>query len=925
MPRIDNNQSVQNANKTTAAESGRIGKRSVEASGGLPRLDRIKGTEPPRGNFLTRAFESEQTKMTRTARSVDQHTGKLLGALDRPPGQALNSKALLSEIVTLRKHFDYMSEVSGKPVEPTGTLQLALAGRLGAMDNQQVMNLHRTFLSEDTTQLRSGLEGEIARNPANKEAKQCLEDLGVIEATLLMEIAGRVARSESRTPIAPLQERLAARGGHDEHGALVAAQGRGAVAVATQTAKLSDKGLEALVESGGRAAALHDKSLGADAASRLERKGFELNAREVGDTMRAADLTMNFNLNDFFGIGRAVKTIDDCTTMRNMFQWGVKPDENNIGALKRDMTERQFFESLQRSELDPDSRPMYGALNVGRQSKGGGDFYGASYFVLKPEVKQRCTYTIDDTFNVPLCKATPENLAALGEKINQLLPKLSEKGRTFLTEENGKNLQKLLAKLESNGEFTTTDLSQAINGMFGGSSGLSPEDTDRVAILIQGTLIDEHATHAQVTGYDNMENLLSHLGESRLNTMMMAAESPSKGNFRLGNYIEAQIHGTVAFNEDVAAMRISINDLEDVARASNGAYTAETAREKLVGFCEKNGIELSFYDDSADEINQEVMENQDASRKFMQTHADPEIRVRQQRDTSAALNAFIDDANTGPTGLTALLNSTCTDLGLNATDLNAVNIGRIKQDIAAAVGKASENGLHAVDANKIRDVARQATHKFVQTKADLLAEVDKLQIPAENKAVLRAFALGSSTLNSAKMLQEVAQSSLSCSAMLRMFADLPDLTDATRLDSVLGTLREFVADNGARLEDVFGALGKEWGRDDRMLYTERAASLGASIANLDKEALGKLYNQLTSAAGQELTDALRADARGTDATQNTRQTMADTLDLLTVMIGRELGKSRPEVENDQRHAMRFNSMQEVPATIQHSFEKLSLI
>jgi hypothetical protein len=341
----------------------------------------------------------------------------------------------------------------------------------------------------------------------------------------------------------------------------------------------------------------------------------------------------------------------------------------------------------------------------------------------------------------------------------------------------------------------------------------------------------------------------------------------------------------------------------------------------LTDFCEKNGIELSFYDDGDQSIDREQTRNESSLEKYQQAHGDPEIRTRQHRETQSALNAFVDVSNTGPNGFSHQLTTTCTRLGIDVTSLNPTNVARIRQELVAAVGKVSENGRNEVGAGRIEDIARQAIGKFIQAKVDLLAEVTRLPTSEENKSVFRSFVMGSSTLTQPKMLAEVAQSSFIATGMLHMFGDLQSLTDTTHLDNVMVTLQSFVTDTRRRLDNV----GKEWGRDDLMLHSERALSLGTSMAKLDPSALSALYAQLTSAAGQELIESLRADSRKTDQSTNMRISMADTLHLLTIMVGRELGKPRPEVESDLRHTLRYDSIQQAPEKFQQSLKNVGLI
>ena len=916
--KVGGDHQVHTGQRVQQEQTGKLGKRTVtKGQSETPRLDRIRGQQPPKGNILVRAFESVKTKMGRTARSLDTHAGKLFGALQRQPGQPLDAKSLLAEMKTLRNHFAQMEKVSGKTVDPTTTLQMALAGRLGGMDNKELLSAYSAFLSEDMTKLRSSLEKEVARNPGNVDAKRCLEDLGAIEATVVMEISGRVARGQG-DKVAPLQERIAQRASTPGREELLTAQQGLRKTDKQQTEKLGDKQLEMLVGAGARAAVRRDRS-GEQAEQRLQRKGYkDLSLRQVGDTMRDADLTINFNLEDFFGVKRDVKPMDDLSGMRNMFQWGARPSDNT-GALKRDLAERSFFETLERTELDPDSRPLYGAMNVGRLFRGAaGEGYGASYFVLKPGVKQRCTFTVDDTFNVALLSVNKENLRKYEDELQALLPKLSEKGRAFLTANDNANLKLLVAHFAGQkGPFSGYQMDHQIAAAVPGAGpALSIDDLDKLSVLTESTFLDREATRNRVVGFDNMEDILLDLDDERLDRMMMAVESPAKGNFRIGNYIEAQIHGPVSFSEDVGALRVAIGDLEDVCR--KGKLSPEEARRKLQDFCSRNGIELEIYDESDPAMTDEMDRRGTQYQRFHKEHFDPEIRKAQNQETQKALNDFLAKPLEDPEGLQTLLVGEANKLGFGEK-LNEGNLNRLRQNVANAVSKLSENGLVQVDAFKVTEIARQEALKLIQTKQGLLAELDKLEdLPREHKAQFRAFALASTTLTSPEMLRNLVDSAAAGRTLLALL----DTEEGRQPENLLKAMNRFAEDCGQRLNTVLANLRKEGGRDDRMLYVERSLSLGVTTCGLPKERLVELYTVLTSTALGDLRDALSiSDGPHPDA----RQTIADALAVLAFQVGRELGRSVPQVEQDLRHTVTLTKLTQVPKEMRSDLEKAGLL
>lgn len=930
MPHIEGLQSVQPQSPLQQNAPGQLGARQVRAGqSDLPRLDRITGAEPPKGNILIRAFESVPTKMDRTSRSVDKHTRLLLDTLDRPAGKSLDGKTLLRQIATLRNHYAQMSQLSGRTVDPSATLQLALAGRLGGMDNEKLMNVYRSFLSEDLTMLRSALRAEIFNNPGNIAAQNSLEDLGTIEAMLMMEISGRVARG-SGEDVPPLQDRLAAHLKTQDHASLIAFQSTLRTDAAAQTGRLNDKHLETLVEAGARSANLHDRSMANDASARLERKGIDLSTRQAGDALRAADLTMNFQLCDFLGIGWDTATIDSADSMRNMFHWGADPSNGQVGVLKRDTAERQFFGSLEKADLDPDSRPTYGALNLGRESKGSAFFYGASFFVLKPEVKQRSTYTMDDTFNIPQCKVTPEGMAKFDSELPALLPTLSDSARVFLSQEN--NIDKLKAALQEKGSFSTNKLEDSVKAALGNPAEMDKDDIDRLALFTQQVFIDRHATHAQIAGYDSMENLLTHVDDDRLSRMMLSASSPDTRNIGIGGYIEAQIHGRVAFDRDVQALRVSVHDVEKAAENSDGSLTEDAIRKKLADFCTRNGIELTYYDPQDESINLELVDNVDLLKEFEHAHADPEV-LKPQRDQ--ALNAFMDPSNADPDAdpdrFTGLLHSAARDTDIDVQTLAAEDLGMVRDIVRQQLLEHSDGSGYRFDKPMAQSVARKAIRNLL-VKQPMLATVRNLDMPAPHKETFRAFVLAS-TLNSPAMLTALHQSSRAGVALLQSLAGAPSLSEAGQLEPRLRELQAFV--HGCRdALDSLSTPDKPWGRDELMLYADRALSLSASLFTKDGGPATPLYSRLTSSDAMVLGDALQFDRKAdeevvggawADTVENTRRTMADALKLLTLKVGREAGHAVPDVEEDLAHEFTATSPDKIPPAVRQAMTALNLL
>jgi hypothetical protein len=107
------------------------------------------------------------------------------------------------------------------------------------------------------------------------------------------------------------------------------------------------------------------------------------------------------------------------TTIENLFVQGMYKNqfETHIsaGALSphkggsRDIWEKQLFGGAYfRKSTKHSERPKYGALNLLQSPDGPAPRFGSCYFLLKPELSHRCTFTYLDSHQIPKEKGTFE-------------------------------------------------------------------------------------------------------------------------------------------------------------------------------------------------------------------------------------------------------------------------------------------------------------------------------------------------------------------------------------------------------------------------------------------------------------------------------------------------------------------------------------
>ncbi len=163
------------------------------------------------------------------------------------------------------------------------------------------------------------------------------------------------------------------------------------------------------------------------ARRKLERLDLNLSVNEAMQYMQASDLTINFDPASFFRGQRE--------TIKNMWQISDIEHGTDWYQRKRDISEKRIFPPLLREEaLVPTTRPVYAALNIGRKMAGGAMMYGQSYFVLRDEVKRRCTYTPEDSFKIAVYVITNEAIdkLAIQDVPSEILDELrTSVGRKF--------------------------------------------------------------------------------------------------------------------------------------------------------------------------------------------------------------------------------------------------------------------------------------------------------------------------------------------------------------------------------------------------------------------------------------------------------------------------------------------------------------
>lgn len=98
----------------------------------------------------------------------------------------------------------------------------------------------------------------------------------------------------------------------------------------------------------------------------------------------------------------------DCGIYKSQFETGLSSGSvsAHLGGA-RDLWEKQLFGgAYQQSGVEHSHRPKYGALDLLAHPDGPAPRFGSCYFLLKPEVTKRCTFTYLDSHQDPKEKGT---------------------------------------------------------------------------------------------------------------------------------------------------------------------------------------------------------------------------------------------------------------------------------------------------------------------------------------------------------------------------------------------------------------------------------------------------------------------------------------------------------------------------------------
>ena len=331
------------------------------------RLDAIKGNKIPFAGFRT------ATKVVNAKTGARENAALALRSLASPDGK-LDAKALLNAAKSMQTHLNRLGTLG----EIRGTMDdaviAAFAPEVESLSNTELLNAYQQFLSPEMSLLKRALQAEMSANPRNEDVMAAAANLFSLEALVTKEASNRIIIAQGLAQpgqIPPLSA---------QYGAGI--EGMGAARPHEAPADMSAVSMHVLMDVAIDSSARRERvgGLVADMASR--RNLGNIDARQFGDVLRSAGLTINVDLGFLFGMNGPKPLLKAGGAWEHIFHSiEAAPDEASRQAAidvkgagyiqKRDNVERGLFPEL--SEDRPavaNERPTYAALNLLRQRTG---------------------------------------------------------------------------------------------------------------------------------------------------------------------------------------------------------------------------------------------------------------------------------------------------------------------------------------------------------------------------------------------------------------------------------------------------------------------------------------------------------------------------------------------------------------------------
>ncbi len=579
---------------------GVFGDHQVQIGKASPiRLDEIKSAAVPSAGFW------KATQIQNGKDGVRLTAAEAVGVLLKPG--ALDAERLLGLLKACQTHLGRLAALGQltQAQKDDGTWIFTQAVR--NLSNADLAAAYQMFSSAEMDLLQTALQREGEINPAARDARKAAEQLFDLQALVLRESANRAAAarlddlrmaSPNDPALAPEAARLP-RAATEQYGSV-----EGGIQVDAHGNDVSAQSLAVLVETAAASATERERSADPTQASLVRRRFDDVTVKQIGDVMRSKELTINMHLDTFLDqtaiLDHPEQPLDTMWTLKERH---IETKSEGYQQ-KRDAVELGHFPELKHAQSKGRTRPVYGAVNFQESLYGAaGDLYGHVTIVLKPEVARRATYTVNDSFrtlSLTVDKKRRENFFALFGGA----PGIPDALKLAVADPNSpvrKAFEEWFDKMEqsikegessSNALGVESYLPDAVKALCDDQRG----DDQAVMALVFKCFADPSATRATTATHDNLESLLPHIGQANSSALAQAAKERAQGRdaklYLIGTaYLEAQIHGPVVPQRDIAEIRINLGG-DPYHKLT--ATQQQAARQRLEAFARQTGVRVVF-------------------------------------------------------------------------------------------------------------------------------------------------------------------------------------------------------------------------------------------------------------------------------------------------------------------------------------------
>ncbi|MBQ8707803.1 MAG: DUF3626 domain-containing protein [Succinivibrionaceae bacterium] len=821
------------------------------------RIDAIKSASIPFAGF------TKATKIARGKAGVEASADKVLQNL-ASSADKLSAKNLLGNLKAMQIHTDRLDKLGQLTDAQKADTSWTFATSVQKLSNTQLAAVFQTFASSEMDLLHTALIHEGRKNPNAADARAAAEQLFDLQALIIKEISNRSINEQITQNGAELEfEGLPEATDEAVSRPKTLTQQFGGVGTAANAVHANDitaANLEILAETASGSANIRERSV-AKADQQLKARNIDnLTIKEIGNTIRSAELTINIQTQFLVGGGNTLMKHPNDPMVNIFHLHGQGIDPKGEGYLKlRDTTEKVLFPEFKGHNINADERPMYGSLNINGNRIGAlkeNHGYGKSAIVLKPEVAKRATYMVNDSFySLPIdCgRERRDNFYKLLDGVNDSMSEFGEKIPqeiiNALKDPQSKERKDLEAYFDQAEDESVTyfkHFPRSLDDLISNETKLRCQKnpnldsrvvTESIHDAIKGLMTecfaDAKQTRDKTATYDNVETLVTQMDSVNSNSLARAAIEVKNGQSLRAipsnmQYIEAQIQGPIIPSRDIAEIRLYVDDIP----ADQQEATIREAKK----FGKENGIKITLVDYEIAQEDDRTSDIEKANKEFISQHHD-------MKNIESIRDDYLDNVEARLKELIKFHNLE-KDLPEGSLRLEGNALSAFVSSFISGIQSRIDAKYEDTDEDAVRVTFKNTATNALRHKAELLKTVYASDLnPAQKKAV-SDWVVAAKALRTVDELKTVLKNAQAQSELFRNIIDAqPPLT----AQQACAKIAEFSATMDKELSAMFteSYKGREVGPDDTMTEMNRISFMTIALMKngeppVSKESFEKL-------------------------------------------------------------------------------------